>query len=94
MAAVVADENGWYIRRAEDMHLEDLPIVDLEVTDERFEGMKFTGTAESIYHEMKGLKPELFENETALETGTTLDKRQSVSFGVICLLGRENTGRL
>ncbi|KAH7353893.1 hypothetical protein B0T11DRAFT_300960 [Plectosphaerella cucumerina] len=81
MAAVVADENGWYIRRAEDMHLEDLPIVDLEVTDERFEGMKLTGTAESIYHEMKGLKPELFENETALETGTTLDKRQSLNCG-------------
>src|SRR5687767_2874735 len=63
------------------MHLEDLPIVDLEVTDERFEGMKFTGTAESIYHEMKALKPELFANETEVDLDLVngLEKRQSVS---------------
>lgn len=89
---MVPDENGWYIRRAEDMYLEDLPIVDLEVTDERFEGMTFTGTAESIYHEMKDLKPELFENETTtLDLENALGKRQSVSS---CTFERESSPSL
>jgi hypothetical protein len=38
-----------------------LPIVDLTVTNEHFPGKTFTGTAESIYEEMKALKPELFQ---------------------------------
>ncbi|KAM5344067.1 hypothetical protein ACJ41O_012604 [Fusarium nematophilum] len=77
-AAAAPEERGWYFRRADDMHLEDLPVVDLEVVDERFEGMTFHGTAESIYQRMNELKPELFVNETeanADEQGA-LEKRQ------------------
>ncbi|KAF4470790.1 hypothetical protein FALBO_2305 [Fusarium albosuccineum] len=76
LAVAVPEDKGWYIRRAEDIHLEDLPIVDLEVTDERFEGMTFTGTAESIVKEMKELKPELFANDTDASPESSLEKRQ------------------
>lgn len=61
------------------MQLEDLPIVDLEVTDERFEGMVFIGTIESVYKQMKELKPELIPDTSDFtDSGvSTVDKRQS-----------------
>lgn len=56
---------------------EDLPIVDLQVTDERFGDKVFTGTAESIYNQMKAEKPELFANETEISVEeSSLEKRQ------------------
>ena len=61
------------------MHLENLPIVDLIVTDEaRFPGATFRGTAESIFKEMKTLNPEVFVNQTdpALLTARSLEQRQ------------------
>ncbi|KAH8585491.1 hypothetical protein B0O99DRAFT_748992 [Bisporella sp. PMI_857] len=78
IAAAVPDEQGWYLRRTNEIHLEGLPIVDLEVTDERFEGMTFRSSAESVYNEMKALKPELFANKTEAVLNTaSLEKRQS-----------------
>ena len=67
----VPEGQGWYLRRADEMHLEDLPIVDLEVTDDRFEGITFHGTAESVYNQMEELDPDVFANGT----GTALDPR-------------------
>ncbi|KAJ3529568.1 hypothetical protein NM208_g8765 [Fusarium decemcellulare] len=79
LAAAVPDDKGWFIRRADEMDLSDLPIVDLEILDERFKGVTFNGTAESIYKEMKELKPELFTNEKVVASGEVgpLAKRQS-----------------
>lgn len=79
MAATLLSENGWYLRRADEMSIENVPIVDLRVTDERFGDEVFVGTAESIYNQMKEKKPELFANETDIsEAGaeTSLGKRQ------------------
>lgn len=59
------------------MHDEDLPIVDLQVTDERFGDKVFTGTAESIYNQMRGERPELFANDTEISVEeASLEKRQ------------------
>lgn len=62
------------------MPAENLPTVDLQVTDERFGDEVFSGTAESIYNQMKALKPELFANDTNVEVsseaGSALAKRQ------------------
>ena len=69
-------ESGWYLRRAADMDTEKLPIVDLTITDpENFPGKTFTGTAESIYNEMKALKPALFADVSVTETSISLEKR-------------------
>jgi hypothetical protein len=38
----------------------NLALGVLEVTDDRFPGVVFTGTAQSVYEEMKALKPEAF----------------------------------
>lgn len=62
------------------MILENLPIVDLEITDDRFEGKTFTGTVESIYNEMKGLKPEMFADEVEFDAealSSSFEKRQA-----------------
>lgn len=73
IAAVVPD-------RASEVQNDNIPTVDLTVTDpERFPGKTFKGTAESIYHEMKALKPEYFVNETepiVTATAAAMAKRQ------------------
>lgn len=77
MAATIPNENGWYVRRADEMHEEDLAIVDLQVNDERFGDKVFTGTAESIYNQMKAEQPNLFSNETETSVEqSSLEKRQ------------------
>ncbi|RYP52640.1 hypothetical protein DL768_002290 [Monosporascus sp. mg162] len=80
IAAAVPEGQGWYLRRADEMDQEDLPIVDLEVTDDRHEGVTFYGTAQSIYEQIKELDPEAFANvtETSLDslTARALEERQ------------------
>jgi hypothetical protein len=80
LAATIPDENGWYLRRADEMHLEDLPIVDMQVTDDRFGNKVFTGTVDTVYAQMKAEKPELFADETPVDAealSISLAKRQS-----------------
>jgi hypothetical protein len=80
LAATIPDENGWYLRRADEMHLEDLPIVDMQVTDDRFGDKVFTGTVDAVYAQMKAEKPELFADEMPVDAGAlsiSLAKRQS-----------------
>jgi hypothetical protein len=80
VAATIPDENGWYLRRAEEMHLEDLPIVDMQVTDDRFGDKVFTGTVDTVYAQMRAEKPELFADETPVNAealSISLAKRQS-----------------
>jgi hypothetical protein len=90
VAATLPSESGWYLRRADEMSMENVPIVDLRVTDERFGDEVFRGTAESIYKQMKEKKPELFANETDISEArgeTSLEKRQgSVSEPVLSIL--------
>lgn len=81
MAATIPDKNGWYLRRADEMHLEDLPIVDLQITDPRFGDRVFNGTVEAVYAQMKAEKPELFVDEKPFDMETlprspSLSKRQ------------------
>nr|XP_036588006.1 uncharacterized protein CTRU02_02018 [Colletotrichum truncatum]KAF6799147.1 hypothetical protein CTRU02_02018 [Colletotrichum truncatum] len=67
--------DGLSIRTAEE--IEDMPIVDLQVIDERFGDQVFSGTYQSAVAQMKALKPELFADETedvSVELG--LEKRQ------------------
>jgi hypothetical protein len=65
------------IRGAEMVALEDAPIVELKVTNDLFPGRVFTGTAESIYNELKALNPDAVGNVTSVET-LSLEKRDSV----------------
>lgn len=64
------------------MEDENLPTVDLEVIDDRFEDITFTGTAKSIYEEMKALKPELFadEGDIAEEAHALAERQGSVRY--------------
>jgi hypothetical protein len=56
--------------------LEGFEIVDLEVKHPDFDGI-FTGTAESVYEELKALKPEVFGNETVEDAADlALDRRE------------------
>jgi hypothetical protein len=84
MAAAVPDEQGWSLRRVDEMHLEDLPIVDFQVTDEHFSDQVFAGTAEDVYLQMKELKPQWFTNDTDVSvdwtTPASLEKRNSVGY--------------
>ena len=92
----VPEEQGWYLRRADEM--EGKPIMDLQVTDERFEGMTFSGTTKSIYNEMKALKPEIFtaEIEAAMDAAAlnagVLEKRSSVSH-ILFIYSQPKEGR-
>ncbi|KAI9147279.1 hypothetical protein HJFPF1_13318 [Paramyrothecium foliicola] len=86
LAATIPDSEGWYLRRADEVNFEGLPIVDLEITDDRFEGVTFKGTVESVYEQMKELKPEIFANETDIEVEEdqpprSLEARQSINCG-------------
>jgi hypothetical protein len=55
----------------------------LQVTSEFFPGVTFSGTAESIYNEMKALNPDSVGNLTSdsmeLDGSSSLAKRSSVS---------------
>jgi hypothetical protein len=56
--------------------------VDLEVIDDRLNGIKFNGTIDTIYAEMKALKPELFANNTKIMPDMhTLAKRRGGPVG-------------
>ncbi|KAF2690262.1 hypothetical protein K458DRAFT_427059 [Lentithecium fluviatile CBS 122367] len=58
VAVASAALEGWSVRRGDEVTSENLPIVQLTVTNEQlFPEMTFTGTAESIYNEMKALDP-------------------------------------
>jgi hypothetical protein len=62
------------------MHLEDLPIVDMQVTYDPFGDKVFTGTIDTVYAQMKEEKPELFADETLVDADAlsiSLAKRQS-----------------
>lgn len=86
---------GLSLRTAEDAKIEGLPIVDLEVTDDRIEGHVFSGTYESAVAEMRAFRPELFareveEDESKDDTG--LEKRAGAPVSLLpllCLLLRE-----
>lgn len=45
------------------MSMSNKIIVDLTVTDDRFPGVAFTGTLESVLEQMKALKPEEFVDD-------------------------------
>lgn len=45
------------------MSLDNTVIVDMTVYDDRFPGVAFTGTAESVFQQMKALKPEEFKDD-------------------------------
>jgi hypothetical protein len=93
VAATVPDENGWYLRRADEMHLEDLPIVDLKVTDDRFGDEIFTGTIETIYKQMKKSKPELFVNEGVVSVDPLKFSKRQTSVGSLPFVLRHDTNR-
>ena len=67
----------------EEVEIEGIPIVDLEVEDDRFPGRVFVGTVESVIKQMEQLKPGLFDNATVVpelsSSDSVLEKRQSVS---------------
>jgi len=54
-----------------------MTTVEVEVTDDRFPGMTFKGTAESVYAQMKALKPEAFTdvNSANLDSADTVQER-------------------
>ncbi|KAI9148389.1 hypothetical protein HJFPF1_12221 [Paramyrothecium foliicola] len=82
-AAVPENDEGWVLRRAEDVYLEGLRVVDLEVTDERFPGVTFKGTAESIYKQIEALQPDFFLKEPEVDIDAdddvALEKRQGTA---------------
>jgi hypothetical protein len=45
------------------MSIDNKVIVDLTVHDDRFPGVAFTGTIESVLEQMKALKPEEFADD-------------------------------
>jgi hypothetical protein len=59
---------------------DNMAVGNLEVTDNRFPGVTFTGTAQSVNEQMKALKPEAFRNGDNVETvqARSLRKRSSV----------------
>ncbi len=63
------------------MSIENMNIMDMEVTDDRFPGITFTGTAQSVYEQMKALKPNAFPDDVDVDTVETrsLQKRSTVS---------------
>lgn len=71
--ASLPDNNDFYIVSASDTALQDLPIVDMIVTDDRFPDRTFTGTAAKVLAEMIALKPELFNITSIDDTSLSLD---------------------
>ena len=67
----------------------NIVLVELEVADDRFPDVTFTGTAESVYEEMKALKPEAFPDTNALDVAQarSLHKRSTVSLQAHVTLG-------
>lgn len=83
-----------YIRSAQDIETEGMPIVDLQVEDPRFPGRVFHGTYESVLQEMETLQPEVEVPETLVaerdEDTHELERRQavvSVPFWSLAFLG-------
>lgn len=76
----VPDKDGWYIRRSDEMHLENLPIVDLQVTNDLFPGVVFNGTVDTIVKELLALNPEAIVNSTE----PIIDKRSLEKRSVSC----------
>jgi hypothetical protein len=71
---------------AEDAKIEGLPIVDLEVIDDRIDGRVFSGTHESAVAEMKTFRPELFAREVEEDESkddTDLDKREGAPVSIL-----------
>jgi len=54
-----------------------MTTVEMEVTDDRFPGITFKGTAESVYGQMKALKPEAFTdvNSANLDSADIVKER-------------------
>ncbi|KAH7359963.1 hypothetical protein BKA66DRAFT_223298 [Pyrenochaeta sp. MPI-SDFR-AT-0127] len=73
--AVPSGEEGIVLRRAEEVHLENLPIVDLEVTDDRFPGLSLHGTVDKVYKELLELHPEAFGDKKGDLKARSLEKR-------------------
>jgi hypothetical protein len=61
------------------MSIENMNIVDMEVTDDRFPGITFTGTAQLVYEQMKALKPDAFSDDVDMIEARSLQKRSTVS---------------
>jgi putative cell wall-binding protein len=63
------------------MSIENMNIMDMEVTDDRFPGITFTGTAQSVYEQMKALKPDAFSDDVDVVMVETrsLQKRSTVN---------------
>ncbi|KAI4658433.1 uncharacterized protein J4E79_006839 [Alternaria viburni] len=59
---------------------DNIVLVELEVTDDRFPDVTFTGTAESVYEEMKALKPEAFPDtkDSDVAKARSLHKRSTL----------------
>jgi hypothetical protein len=60
---------------------DDMTIGHLEVTDDRFPGVTFTGTAESVYEQMKALNPRAFSDVDSGDVvrARSVRKRSTVS---------------
>jgi hypothetical protein len=72
---VVPEKEGWYVRSAEQVEQGNLALVDLEVTSDLIPGAVFTGSAESIYYEMKAINPASVGNTTPAVSERSLAKR-------------------
>ena len=63
-----------------EMSTDNMAVGNLEVTDDRFPGVTFTGTAQSVNEQMKALKPEALTNVDNIDIveARSLRKRSSV----------------
>jgi hypothetical protein len=72
------EEKGVHLSTSAEMSIGKRAAKDLEVTDDRFPGLTFKGTAKSIYEEMYALNPEAFANNAQTANTRSLEKRSSV----------------
>jgi hypothetical protein len=62
VAVSIPETQNQHLRRSP---ASDLPTVNLTVTDPRFPGRTFHGTAKSVYHQMVALNATVFDDEKA-----------------------------
>jgi hypothetical protein len=71
-----------------EMSTDNMAVGNLEVTDDRFPGVTFTGTVQSVKEQMKALKPEAFPNVDNMDIveARSLRKRSSVISRVLTVV--------
>jgi hypothetical protein len=81
IGAAPTHDEGWHLRRADEIDMENVEIVDLKISNENlFPGRVFEGTVESMYNEIKALDPTSVPDIDVSPNLTTLGKRSTVSF--------------